>query len=359
MKRRMLAVLLATAMLAVTGCGGKEPATGETQAPAGNTETGAGNEAGAEKETGGDDTVYTMTLANHLSPTSVQNLSFEEFIQDVEEKSGGRLKIVLSASGALGSQREIIEGVNLGTIEMGMGESGVYANYLPEFGVLALPFMFSSTDNFHQVIDGEVGTALAQKLEEQTQIKIISWLDGGVRDVYSAKKVESLDDLSGLKIRTPESSVYIETFTAFGANPTPISANEMYSSIQSDVVAAMEGTGETAYTYKIHEVAGYCLKTGHIYTDISLAINKNLFESLPTDLQEVLLECGKTLTEKERALWAEKSEGYEQMMKNESGMEFYEVDQAEAMEKVKDVYDNYINGNPEMQEIYDMIKAAQ
>lgn len=351
--KKLLAILLAAVMVTATGCGasGSKDTQGSTPAP--------DNAQEANSESSSDGTVYTMTLANHLSPESVQNKAFEAFIEDVAEKSDGRIQISLSTSGALGSQREIIEGVNLGTVEMGMGESGVYANFVPEFGVLTLPFMYSSTDNFHKVIDGEVGELLASRLESATGVKIISWLDGGVRDVYSAKKLETLDDLNGLKIRTPESPVYVETFKAFGANPTPISANDMYSSIQQDVVAAMEGTGETAYTYRIHEVANYCLETGHIYTDVSLAINKDLFYSLPEDLQNVLLECGKTLTENERALWAEKSGDYKQMMIDEGSMEFYEVDQQAAMEKVAGVYDSYINGNTEMQEIYDMIKAAQ
>ncbi|MCD8363557.1 MAG: TRAP transporter substrate-binding protein [Lachnospiraceae bacterium] len=352
MKKRagLLAVLLT--MSFVLGACGSSSGTSSSST----SETAEEAEATEETETAGtDDTVYTMTLANHLSPESVQNIAFEEFIENVEEKSGGRIQINLSASGALGSQREIIEGVNLGTIEMGMGESGIYANYVPEFGVLALPFMYDSEEDFHAVLDGEVGELLAERLEEATNCKIISWMDGGVRDVYSAKPVETLADLEGLKIRTPESSVYIETFNAFGANPTPISANEMYSSIQSDVVSAMEGTGETAYTYKIYEVANYCLETGHIYTDISLVINTDIFESLPEDLQEVLLECGQELTQSERELWAEKSDQYKQLMIDEGSMQFFEVDKEEAKAAVSSVYDNYIDGDSAKQEIYDMI----
>lgn len=346
----LMAAMLVCALFA--GCA-VTSAPAATTAPAGTSAAPAATTAPANAKT------YNFTLANHLSPTTVQNISFEEFIKDVDNKTNGQIKITLSPSATLGGQREIIEGVNLGTIEMGLGESAIYANYVPEFGVVTLPFMYGSADAFHRVFDGDIGKKLAGKLEETTNLKIISWLDGGVRDVYSKKKLENLADLKGLKIRTPESPVFISTFQAFGANPTPIPANEMYSSIQTDVVSAMEGTGEVAYTFKIHEVADYCLETGHIYTDISLTINKQLFASLPADLQATLLECGKTLTGKERALWAEKSGAYKQKMIDEKGMKYATVDKAQAQAAVASVYTDFIAGDAAKQEIYDMIIAAQ
>ncbi len=302
---------------------------------------------------------YTFTLACHVADDSVLSQGFYGFAKDVAEKSGGRLQINVSTSAALGGQREIIENVNLGAIEMGLGESGLYANYIPAFGVMVLPFMHDSKEHFYAAVDGKVGKRLEELLEAQTNMKLISWLDGGgTRDVYSVTPLKSIDDLKGVKIRTPESPAFVAMFKAFNANPTTIAAPEMYTALQQGVVTAMEGTNETAVTYGIIGIAKNCLETRHIYNESSLVINKQALAELPQDLQKILLDCARKLSVDERALNDTLLRQFKQKMVD-AGVVFVPIDREKAKQMVAGVYQDYIGNDASKQEIYDLLRAPR
>lgn len=298
---------------------------------------------------------FEWTLASHIAEESVQVRSFNRFAKSVAEKSNGRMVIHVSPGAQLGGQREIVESVNLGAIEMGMGESGLYANYIPAFGIMVMPFMHSSREKFYEAQDGAVGTKLSAMLEEQTGMKIFVWLDGGgYRDVYSVKPIANIDAMKGVKIRTPESAAFVTMFKAFNSNPTAIAAPEMYTALQQGVVDAMEGTYETAVTYGIMEIAKNCLETHHIYNESSVVVNKDAWDELPADLQKIMMECGEEMKLYERELVVELDKGFRERMEK-NNVKFIPVDMPRAKEMVADVYKNYIGGDKAKQEIYDML----
>ena len=300
---------------------------------------------------------FTFTLATHVVDDSVISQSFHQFAKDVEEKSNGRLAVNVSTAGALGGQREIVENVNLGAIEMGMGEAGIYTNYVPAFGVMVLPFIFDSSETYYAHMDGAAGQRLTQMLDQKTNMRLIAWLDGGgPRNIYSTKPIGTVQNLRGVKIRTPESPAFVAMFRAFNANPTPISMPEVYTSLQQGVVDAMEGTYETTYTFGITEVAKNCLETGHVYGEVSLVINKDAFNELPADLQEILLDCAKNLEKNERAATEDVLVKFRQRMLD-SNVIFTPVDIAETKEMVSGVYADYIGGDKEKQEIFDLLSG--
>lgn len=349
MLKKILAATLATMLtLSLAACGGGSTST----APSGSTAPSTSQSSGAaEKE-------VKLTLANHLAPEATQSLAMNQLVEDLNGAGAG-FSAVTSFSAQLGGQREIIEGVNLGTIEIGFGESGLYSNYYAPFGAMVLPFQFENTDHFYNVMDGDVGKQLADGLEANSNLHILCWYDGGARDIYSSKELTSdPSSLAGLKIRTPESPVYVSTFKALGANPTPIAANEMYFSIQSDVVSAMEGSQETAYTYTIYEVAKYCLESGHIWTDGSLVINKDLWASMSDNQQKVLQDAATASATFQRETANSKISEYKQKL-SENGVQFIECDKAAAQAMCESVYTDFIGGDSEIQAIVDAIKAAK
>ena len=302
---------------------------------------------------------YTFTIANHIADEAVESRCFYFLADQVKERSGGRLQINVSTAAALGGQREIIEAVNFGAIEMGMGEGALYSNYHKAFGVMSLPFIHPSGEKYAAAVDGKVGKRLTKLLEEHTNMTIIAWLDGvRTRDVYTLNPIENLEAMKGLKIRTPQSPVYVATFRAFGANPTPISAPEMYTALQQGVVGGMEGTTETAVTYGISELAKNCLETHHIYNETSVVINRDALNELPEDLQKILKECAYemvTLNRKESGIAGDK---YKQQMLG-TGVKFYPIDLAKAKEMVEPVYKEYIGGDAVSQEIFDLLMEVQ
>lgn len=302
---------------------------------------------------------FTFTIATHVADESVESRSFYWLANRVKEKSDGRLVINVSTAAALGGQREIIEAVNFGAIEMGMGECGLYSNYDPAFGIISLPFVHSSAEKFAAAVDGEIGKRLNAIMEEKTNMSILAWTDGvRTRDVYCSKPLKNLDDMKGLKIRTPQSPVFVATFRAFGANPTPISAPEMYTALQQGVVAAMEGNTETAVTYGIFEIAKNCLETHHIYNECSIVINRDAMNELPLALQTILRDCAAEMTQYNRKLSAEAGNEYKQKM-IESGVIFEPIDLNKAKALVAPVYKEYIGNDARMNEIFNLLMEAQ
>lgn len=341
--KKTLALLLALVMLValMAGCASED------------TSADTGKDSGKKEEAA---ETYEFTLAHHLSDDSFCGAAFLYFADLVEEETEGRITINVASGASLGSQREVVEAVNLGTIAMAMGECGYYSNYDPSFGVMNLPFLYETGEDFLAAMDGEPGQALEAKLEEVTNMKLVSWLYCGGRDVYSVKEMKDMSSLNGLKVRTPESAIYVETFKALGANPTAIAATEMYTSMQQGVVDAMEGTGETAYNYKIYEVGSYCLLTGHIQNDTSLVMNKDIYDSLPDDLRAILDECFVALEEYERNYQSEKAAGYTDLLVD-NGMQYAEIDIDAARESVKPFYESYVGDDAFMQELFDMLTA--
>ena len=344
MKRFLAFLMIFCMFVGLTACGSSE------STPSGDEQPG--------QQTGEPE--YEWTLAHHLAEASQQHKGFLKFADDVYEKSGGRIKINISFGAALGSQRELIEQVNLGTIEMALGEASLLANYCKAFGLICAPFTFIDENQYIDVASNVINDDLNTMLAANSNLRNIAWLYGGTRDVYATKPLTSLDDLQDLKIRTPESPAFVEGFTALGANPTAIAANEMYTSIQQGVVEAMEGSLETAYTYKIYEVAKNCLRTSHILAGCDLVMNNNLYESLPDDLKDIITECAAEMVAYEGQLVAETDSEYYAMLEDEGVIftDLSEEERARAVEMTAGFVESYIDGDAEMQAIYDKIAEA-
>jgi TRAP-type transport system periplasmic protein len=267
----------------------------------------------------------TLRLAHHITVESEQHAAAEIFAQKLAEYSGGALELQILPAAQMGGQREIIESVSFGTVDLGYGESGLYASYVPQFSVIALPYLYRDLDHWQKVVDSEVGAELAQMLEQQASMRILNWMPGGYRNTYlRAKPIEKPEDFQGVKIRLPEAPIFVETFSTLGALPTPIPAPEAYTALQTGVVDAMEGTPELAFTFKIFEVTKYLSKTRHILLDGSFVINVGVFEGLEPEQQEALTRAAHDAATAQRAnhlareqQWLEKLAGEGQMTVNE------------------------------------------
>lgn len=347
MKKAISLILMLCLVFSVLAACGTSAPSDTTTAPA--------SAAPSNAPSGADETVYEWTLGTHHPDTTPAVQAIKVFIEDLEAKTNGRIKINLSTGGALGSQREIVEAVNLGTIQIGYGETGVYSNYVEELGTFILPFLFENKEQFYAAMDGKAGEYYNELLESKTNLSILAWFDGGKRDVYCKIPLNSLEDMANIKIRTPESSVYVELFKALGANPTSIAATEMYSAIQQGVVDAMEGSMDTGVNYKIYEVAPYCLQTGHIMCDCGLVINKDVYYSLPDDLRDILDECVAEMESNQRQIFCNLESGYYDELVAQ-GVTFAPADVSKAKEMVSDYVTSFLSGNETKTTLYNYIQ---
>jgi tripartite ATP-independent transporter DctP family solute receptor len=233
-----------------------------------------------------------IRLAHHVTTQSEQHAAAEFFARRVAELSGGGLAVQVLPAAQMGGQREIIESVSLGTLEMGYGESALYSNYTPPFGIIALPYLYRDFAHFERTVEGAVGTQLARDLEARAGIRLLNWMTAGYRNTFLRTKAITVPaDFRGVKIRLPESPVFVRTFATLGAQPTPIPAPEMYSALQTGVVDAMEGSAEVGFTFRIHEVTRFLSLTRHILLDGSFAMNAGFFGGLPRPQQEAVQQA--------------------------------------------------------------------
>ncbi|MET0531677.1 MAG: TRAP transporter substrate-binding protein [Microvirga sp.] len=269
----------------------------------------------------------TIRLAHHVTTQSEQQVAAEFFAKKIAEYSGGALAVQILPAGQMGGQREIIESVSLGTLEMGYGESGLYANYLPQFGIIALPYIYRDFDHWTKVVDGDTGAGLARDLEAKSGIKIVNWMTAGYRNTFlRTKPINKPADFRGVKIRLPEAPVFVRSFAALGAQPTPIPAPEMYSALQTGVVDAMEGSAEVGYTFKIFEVTKYLSKTRHILLDGSFAINAAFFKGLPQAQQDALMKAAQEAAVAQRAAHFEREKSWLDKLAAANTLQINDVD---------------------------------
>lgn len=296
----------------------------------------------------------TIRVAHHVSTNSDQHRAALRFEELAEEYSGGSINVEVLPSAQMGGQREIIESVSLGTLEMGYGESGLYSNYVPEFGVLALPYLYRDLEHFEAVMTGSVGEELAGRLADQAGMRIVNWINGGYRHTFLREQpVETPSDFEGIKIRVPEAPVFVQTFATLGATPTPIPAPEIYTSLQTGVVDAMEGSPETGVTFKIFEVTDYLSLTRHILLDGSFVINQAFLDGLSDEERDAVLRAADEAGNEQRAGWNEVNEKWLADLR-ELGMTVNEVDIGpfqEALAAMQDEFAGRADANDLLEEI--------
>lgn len=343
MKMKSVTALTMGTVLAIsgllTGCN-KAPEEKETDTKE-TTSTPAAEEKEIDDKAVSGDTVV-LKLAHHTAIDSAYDVAAKHYADLVYERTDGRVKIEVYPAAQLGGERDVLEGLKLGTIDMSLNTSALIMNITPEFGLLDLPFLFEDYDHARACLDGEPGQLLADKLLEENGIRMLGgWCSGFRVMMTTDKKIEKLEDFKGLKMRAPETPVYIDMFTALGANPTPIPYSEVYTAMQTGVVEGVEVAAEPMYTSKFHEVGKYIVRTNHIFSTMCPLINEKKFKSLPEDVQQIMIDTMKEATDYEWEKFLEADEAALQAMVD-SGCELNEIDRQPLMDACASVQDKYV-----------------
>ena len=245
---------------------------------------------------------YTIKVGSIVSDTHADMLAMKKaFKPQVEKLSEGRIKVELYPNAQLGGDRELCEGVQMGTIQMALPASSALAGFDKRVQVLDLPYLFTSRKTAFEALDGE----LEQKLRSYLQKKgfeVLGYQENGMRHVTNSKRpVKSPADLKGLKIRTMENPMHIAFFKELGANPTPMSWGELYTALQQGTVDAQENPYAMIDDGKFYEVQKYVSETGHVFSYEILIANKKFMDKLPSDLREVVVDAARKAIAAQRA----------------------------------------------------------
>ena len=333
--KRLLATILALVMVfCLAGCGNSSPAAtaapaaapaAPADAPAAPADVPAAAPAAAEYvfrigTTGADGSNYAAGL-----------YKFEELL---EEYSGGRIDVQVYTNSTLGSERDLIEGVGLGTIEMCLSSTGPLPNFSKAFQLLDLPFLFEDHASAFTFLDSEYGQKILDSLSS-SGIKALGVWENGFRHITSNFEIKTPEDIKGFTIRTMENDVHMKAFELAGANPIAMAWGEVYTSLQQGVLDGHENALIHIYNYNINEVQSHIALTGHFYSPAVIMINADLYNKLPADLQEAIAKAELEARTYEREFSENSDEELVEKLA-ERGVSINEVDKSLWREAMKD-----------------------
>ncbi|MDK2924255.1 MAG: hypothetical protein PWQ41_29 [Bacillota bacterium] len=301
----------------------------------------AGCQSGAPK--GGEgDKAQTITLkAGHaVAETHPYHLGLVKFAEIVGQKTNGQIKIDIYANGQLGNERDMIEGLQIGTIDLVVTSTGPVSNFVPEMGVVDLPFLFRDREHAYKVLDGQIGQDLLKKFDAKNIVGLAFWENGFRHLTNSKRPVNTPEDVKGLKIRTMENPVHQETFRVLGADPTPMAWSEVFTALQQKTIDGQENPIPIIYNQKIYEAQKYLALTGHFYSPSLLLMSKAAFDKLTPEQQEIFREAAVEAASYERDQIKKQED--EQVDKLKAfGMEITEPDRAAFQEATQSVYQKF------------------
>ena len=232
----------------------------------------------------------TLKLGHIAEPDNVYGQGADYFAKLVKERSNGEIDIQVYPSSQLGNQRDLVEGLGLGTVDMTLTGTAVMGNFVPEMAVFDLPFIFRDVNHAYKALD-TVGMDMAKKGEGRGMITLAIW-ENGVRHMTNNKRpIKEPEDMKGLKVRVMEQPVYIDMMKSVGASPTPMAMSELYTALQKGVIDGQENPLGHIATKKFNEVQKYLSLTGHTYAAEPLLVSTMAWNKLTPEQQELVRQA--------------------------------------------------------------------
>ncbi|MBT3068652.1 TRAP transporter substrate-binding protein [Rhodoferax sp. U11-2br] len=279
----------------------------------------------------------TLRLAHGLNDKHPVHLAMVRFAELAKQKSNGELEIKIFPNGTLGQERETLEQVQNGILEMTKASASPLETFAPEYKVFNLPFVFRNKDHFFKVLDGQVGETILNASKNRGFIGL-TFYDSGARSFYAKKPINTPDDLKGMKIRVQQSPTTIKMIQALGASPTPMAWGEVYPALQAGVVDGAENNVTALTTGRHGEVSKFFSQTEHQMVPDVLVISTAKWDSLKKPLQDALRSAAHESFVYQRGLWAE-AEKTEAVAAEKMGVKFSTPAKQPFVDKVKPMLD--------------------
>jgi tripartite ATP-independent transporter DctP family solute receptor len=235
----------------------------------------------------------TLRINIAIAQNSHYGVAIDSFAREVEKRTGGRYKIQTFYSGALGAERESVEGVQLGTLDLTLTSTGPLPNFVPDVAILDIPFLFRDYAHARAVLDGPIGQELLAKFPPKGMVGL-AWAENGFRHMTNSKHpVNQPDDLRGLKMRTMENPIHIEAYRQFGILPTPMAFTEVFTALQQGTVDGQENPLSVITSAKLDQVQKYLSLTGHVYSPAIFLMNKAQWDKLSDADKQAFVEAAR------------------------------------------------------------------
>jgi len=296
---------------------------------------------GCAGETTDNESGQLILRAGHaVNEEHAYHRGLEKFKSLVEDQTGGAVKIEIYPNASLGDERDMVEGLQLGTVDIVLSSTGPLGNFVPQMNVVDLPFLFRDKDHAYKVLDGEIGQELLQKFEPEGIIGLAFW-ENGFRHVTNSKRpINTPEDMEGLKLRTMKNRVHVAAFKELGVDATPMAWSEVFTSLQQGTIDGQENPVAIIYSHHLYEVQEYLALTGHVYSPAVLMIAENKMQSLTEAQQEAIREAAVEAGIYERNLISESEKEQIENLERE-GMKITRPEREKFMEATVGVYKDF------------------
>ncbi|WP_394154192.1 TRAP transporter substrate-binding protein [Vibrio maritimus] len=303
----------------------------------------------------------TLRLGHNTNPNGPTGQYFEMFKQAVEEKSNGDLRIRIFPNSQLGTQREMLEQVSNGLLDMTKVDSSMLENIEPMYKALNYPYVFESNDKMYEVLSGEIGENLLKSTKDRGFFGL-GYIMMTPRGYYSPKPINSPEDLKGLKLRVQESNTMIRLVESIGAIPTPTPYGELFSALQQGMVDGAEGAGPTLYTARHGEIAKYFYEDNHVQMANVITISNRAWDKLSEEEQKIINEAAKDAMNFSYTTGWDMEMELQQKAVDQMGVTIVQPtdeQRAQMVEAIQPMYDDLAKNEPEVSEFIKRIKVAQ
>ena len=292
-----------------------------------------------------------IKLGHVGEPGSLFQASADEFAKRANNKLAGKAKVVTFGSSQLGGDKEMIQKLKLGTLDMAL-PSTVMSSEVDLFGIFEMPYIVKDRSHMAR-IEKEIFWPRLEPEAEKKGLTVLAVWENGVRHISNNKRpIKVPDDLKGIKLRVPEGKWRVKMFQAYGANPSPMKFSELFTALQTGVMDGQENPFTQIYSAKLQEVQKYLSLSGHVYTPAYLTVGTKRWNELPPDVRRILAD-----TARETQAWV-----YETAAKDDAdllgklkaaGMQVNEVDQNAFVSASKPIYEEFGKEVPGARELID------
>lgn len=305
---------------------------------------------------GGTQRVTVIKLGHGLDPSHPVHAGMVYMAERLAEKSGGTMRIDIYPSEQLGTERQLLELLQIGSLGMTKVSAAVMENFAPSYQVFGIPYVFLNSDHEEVVLRGPIGRRILQE-GEQYRLRGLAYYDAGKRSFYTVDRpVRQPDDLTGLKIRTQESPTAMRMVSTLGGSATPIAWGELYTSLQQGVVDGAENNPPSFYLSRHYEVARYYTINEHTAVPDVLIMSTIVWDALTPQQQQWVQEAADESVSVQKRLWKEASDAALQAVQDD-GVEVIYPDKTLFADQVRSMHESY-RDQPEIYALLEEIRAA-
>lgn len=252
---------------------------------------GSGNTSSNESGNDNNGEVLNLKITHVASSAHPYTLAAQIFGDELAKVSGNTMKLEIYADAKLGPEKDVIEGILNGTIDMALlsGDGGI-GNVVPEMNLFGIPFVFRDREHVYKVLDGEIGQELLDKVSEKGMVGLSFWENGFRHMTSDDQAIVNPEDMKGLKMRVQPSPVWQSFMESLGAIPTTVEFNELYSALEQGVVDGQENPIVTIQTSKFYETQKHLSLTGHVYSPCLVVMSQKTYDSLTDQQKEWLMQ---------------------------------------------------------------------